>query len=68
MSSKYSAYEARYVYGLFLLQEKREEDAYHVFADIVSESKHLSPVEKRYYRKWLLKAKEELKKMAALTN
>ena len=67
MNSKYSHYEARYCYGLFLLKEGREEEAKNIFSLISSEASHLSSREKRYYREWFFKAKEELKKMEVAT-
>ena len=63
MSSKYSYYEARYYYGLFLIAAERIDEAYSLFKEIISESSHLSVRERRYYREWFVKAKEELKKM-----
>lgn len=66
MNGKFSHYEGRYYYALFLLKEDREEEAHQLLSDMVAESKHLSSREKRYYRNWLTKAKEELKRLAAV--
>ena len=63
MNGKYSHYEGRYYYGLFLLNEGRTEEAHKLFSEISSEASHLSSREKRYYREWFVKTKEELKKM-----
>ena len=63
MNAKYSHYEGRYFYGLFLLNEGRTEEAHNLFSEISSEASHLSSREKRYYREWFVKTKEELKRM-----
>jgi len=68
MNSKYSHYEGRYTYALFLEAEQREEEAHTILSGIVSEAKHLSPQEKRYYRHWLQKAKKELERMESITS
>ena len=65
MSGKYSHYEARYYYGLFLIGEERTDEGYNLFRELLSESSHLSSRERRYYREWFVRAKEELKKMEA---
>ena len=66
MNSKYSHYEGRYYYGLFLLADGRADEAQQLLSEIVSESSHLSTREKRYYLEWFIKTKEELKKMEAV--
>jgi len=66
MNSKYSHYEARYCYALFLMREGREEEAHVILSQVVSEVRHLSSGEKRYYRNWLTKAKAELKKLESV--
>ena len=65
MKSRFSAFESRYHYGLFLLESEREDEAKEVFAEILEEEKHLSHPEKRFHRLWFAKSKEELKKIAA---
>jgi hypothetical protein len=65
MKARYSYFESRYHYGLFLVRANRQEEAYTVFGDIVDEFRHLSSREKRYSQPWFNKAKDELKKMAA---
>jgi hypothetical protein len=65
MKARYSYFESRYHYGLFLLRANRQEEAYTVFGDMVDEYRHLSAREKRYSQPWYNKAKDELKKMAA---
>jgi hypothetical protein len=64
MKGRYSYFEARYQYGLFLTRNGREQDAYIIFTDMLDEQPHLSPVEKRSNRVWFAKAKEELKKIS----
>jgi hypothetical protein len=66
MNSKYSHYEARYCYALFLMKEAREIEAHNILSQVVSEARHLSSGEKRYYRTWLTKAKEELRKLESV--
>ena len=65
MKARFSAFESRYHYGLFLLQTNREEEARDVFEEILEEEKHLSGREKRYHRLWFAKSKEELRKIPA---
>ncbi|HEV3411807.1 MAG TPA: PLDc N-terminal domain-containing protein [Puia sp.] len=61
MKSKFSAFEARYEYGLFLQRLGRTEEARHIFRDMTEEAPHLSARERRSNRAWILKAKEELR-------
>lgn len=63
MKSRFSAYEPRYHYGLFLLQHNRGEDAKTVFAEILDEEKHMSGREKRFHRRWFAKTREEVKRL-----
>lgn len=63
MGGRFSNYEGRYEYGLFLLRTNRHEEGRRMFSDMLSEASHLSPREKRFYRVWFAKAKEELRKM-----
>lgn len=63
MKGRYSYFEQRYQYGLFLLRQNRYEDAEKVFSDMLDEQPHLSAVEKKSSRLWFAKAKEELKKV-----
>jgi hypothetical protein len=60
MKTRFSAFEARYQYGLFLLRAGRSEEARNIFRDIADEAPHLSARERRFNRPWILKAKEEL--------
>lgn len=62
MQGKFANYEARYYYGLFLLQNGSKEQGYAILSEMASEEKHLASRERRFYRQWLQKANEELKK------
>jgi hypothetical protein len=60
MKTRFSAFEARYQYGMFLQRTGRKEEARHIFIDMTEEAPHLSARERRSNRAWILKAKEEL--------
>jgi len=60
MKGRYSNFEQRYEYGLFLLRTDRPEDARQIFAQITEEAPHLSNMEKRASRTWINKSREEL--------
>ncbi|MBS1665453.1 MAG: PLDc N-terminal domain-containing protein [Bacteroidetes bacterium] len=61
MKSRFSNFEARYQYGLFLQRAGRENEARAVFEDIAGEASHLSSRERRDNHHWIAKAKEELR-------
>lgn len=63
MVGKFSNYESRYYFGKFLMHCGRAEEAKKIYGDLLSEQSHLSSPEKRANRKWIEKAKEELKNM-----
>ena len=63
MKGRFADFEARYQYGLFLRGMGREKEARLVFEDITGEASHLSSRERRDNRVWIVKAKEELKKV-----
>jgi len=63
MTARFSNFEARYQYGLFLIQEDRKEDARRLYSEMVDESSHLSSRERNYNRRWFNLVKEELKKL-----
>src|ERR1700754_5118442 len=63
MKARFADFEARYQYGLFLRGSGREKEARIVFEDITGEASHLSSRERRDNRTWIVKAKEELKKV-----
>ena len=62
MKARFSYFESRYQYGLFLQRAFREEEARRVFTEIVEEAPHLSSRERRDSRRWIVQAKEKLKK------
>jgi hypothetical protein len=63
LKGRFSNYEARYYYGLFLLRRYRLEDAVQVWREMVNEATHLSPRERRFHREWISLAKGELQKL-----
>jgi hypothetical protein len=65
MKGRYSYFEPRYQYGLFLMRAERYDDAAQIFTDMLDEEPHLGNIEKRSNRQWFAKAKDELKKIAA---
>ncbi len=65
MQGRYSNFEARYHYGMFLQKAGREQEAHTIFADIVQESANISGAEASNNRAWFRKAKEELEKINA---
>lgn len=65
MKGRYSYFEQRYQYGLFLLRNDRNGDALTIFTDMLNEEPHLGQVEKRSNRKWFALAKNELKNISA---
>jgi hypothetical protein len=62
MKGRFSNFEARYQYGLFLQRAKRDTDARVIFTEMIDEYSHLSSLEKRNNRQWFSLAKDELKK------
>lgn len=63
MKGRYSYFEARYQYGLFLINKNRVGEAQKIFNDIVNEFSYLSSFEKRNNRVWYNNAKQELRKI-----
>lgn len=63
MKARFSNFESRYQYGLFLQRAGRQEEARQLFTQVVDEAAHLSPKERSYNRAWISQAKDELKKM-----
>lgn len=64
MQGRYSYYEQRYNYGMFLLRAGRNEDAEKVFTNMLNEEPQLSSMERKNARVWCNKARTELKSMA----
>lgn len=65
MKVRYSYFEGRYQYGMFLLGTNHIEEAQKIFKELVDEFPYLSSFEKRNNRVWFNYAKEELKKINA---
>lgn len=63
LKGRFSNFEARYCYSLFLQQNNRPEEARKLLDDIVSEAPQLSRVEKRHHREWINRSREALKKL-----
>jgi hypothetical protein len=63
MRSKFSNYEARYQYGMFLENNNRIAEARELFNEMIAESTHLSSMEKRQNYSWIAKAREEIKRV-----
>lgn len=63
MRGRYSYFEPRYQYGLFLVRQGRDNDAYTIFSEMLDEERHLGSMEKKANRVWLAKAKDELRKL-----
>jgi len=64
MKGRYSYFEQRYEYGLFLMRAGREEEAWQIFTDMLNEEQHLSPIERKTNRVWFSKTKDELRKIS----
>jgi hypothetical protein len=63
MKARFSNFEARYQYGLFLIRANRKEEAGQLFMQMTDEASHLSPQERSYNRAWIAQAKDELRKI-----
>jgi hypothetical protein len=64
MKGRYSYFEQRYQYGLFLMRAGRDDEAWQIFTDILNEEQHLSPMERKTNRAWFSKTKDELRKIS----
>jgi hypothetical protein len=63
MKGRFSNFEARYYYALFLQKNNRNSEARQVLIEITDEIPQLSNVEKRYNREWLNLSKDMLKRI-----
>ncbi len=63
MQSRFSFYEPRYEYGLFLIGHNRKKEAKDLYESMLAENSQLSPRERRSAAPFLRLVKEELKKM-----
>ncbi|RYE00931.1 MAG: hypothetical protein EOP50_02885 [Sphingobacteriales bacterium] len=57
---RFSAFEARYEYGCFLLRQDRAGEADELFRALVAEGRQLAGHERRTAREWIRKAQEQL--------
>jgi hypothetical protein len=64
MKGRYSYFGPRYEYGMFLVRQGRDEDAYQIFTDILNEVPQLSAMERKASKVWFAKAKDELKRLS----
>jgi hypothetical protein len=65
MKGRYSYFEQRYQYGLFLMRAGRDKDAWQIFTEMLNEEQHLGQVERKSNRVWFAKTKDELRKIGA---
>jgi len=63
MKSKFSNYEARYQFALFLVRANRLDEAQQLLADMMNEWSHLTSRERNSSRQWFQLAKIELQKL-----
>ncbi len=61
MRGRFSFFEARYYYGMLLLNTGRQKEAAQLFTQITEEKDQLSSNERNANREWFARAKEELK-------
>jgi hypothetical protein len=64
MKGRFSNFEARYYYSMFLQNNNRNDEARQLLREITDEVSQLSSVEKRYNREWINLAKDSLKRMS----
>ena len=65
MNHRFSNYQQRYYYGMFLLDQNRRAEAIPVFEAILNEAEHLSGRERSDSAEWIGKAKQEYKRLMA---
>jgi hypothetical protein len=63
MKGRFSNFEGRYQYGMFLRRAGRDEEARNVFSAILDEAPHLSRRERRYNQNCFFYTREEMNKM-----
>lgn len=62
LNGRFSNFEARYEYGMFLIQSNREQEGKKLLSDLLNEMSHLTGMEKRSNHIWFSKAREALKR------
>lgn len=65
LKGRFSNYEARYQYGIFLMRQMRIEEAKTIFIEMLDESSHLNAAEKRNNRNWFNLSKDALKNISS---
>jgi hypothetical protein len=65
MRARFSNFEARYSYGVFLREEGLRAEAGGIFKEIIEEYPQLSAIERRYNREWFQRAREESRRRDA---
>lgn len=63
MNSRFSCFEQRYNYGLFLVKQAREDEAENIWNEMLGEASHLSSRERRDSRQWFAAAKDALRNL-----
>lgn len=63
LNGKFSNYESRYNYGLFLLQQQRKDEAKKIWQSILSEIEHMTYSERRNIGEWVSLTKDQLNKL-----
>lgn len=63
MKGKFSNYESRYEYGLFLARNNRLAEAKEIFLAIADEANHLSSRERQQHKEWFSKTRQVMKNM-----
>ncbi len=63
MKARFSYFEARYHYGLFLIRDQRPGEAMQLFTTMTEEETQLSKRELKDKKQWINLAKDELKKL-----
>jgi hypothetical protein len=64
MKGRFSNFEGRYYYSLFLQHNNRNDEARAILREMTDEIPQLSSVEKRYNREWIQLARDSLKKIS----
>jgi hypothetical protein len=64
LKARFSNFQARYNYAIFLQMNNRNDEARQLLSEIADEIPQLSKIEKRHNREWINLSKEMLKKIA----
>ena len=63
LNLRFSNYEARYRYGMFLLSAGRKNDALKILQGVADEAQHMTNAEKGSSKSWIQKTEQTLKNM-----